>query len=71
MSDDLSALAEKPVEVRCEVPDNDFDHHHPSHPISPRNTIESASKASICSGPTAATTFPVPSGFITSRYHCA
>jgi beta-xylosidase len=35
MKDDMTGLAEKPVPLRCEVPDPDPEHHHPSRPVSP------------------------------------
>ncbi len=32
MNDDLSALLEKPVQLVCDPPDNDPEHHHPDRP---------------------------------------
>lgn len=35
MNDDLTGLAEKPVQLHCDPPDEDPDHHHPNRPESP------------------------------------
>lgn len=32
MNKDMSGLATKPVQLKCSVPDNDIDHHHPNRP---------------------------------------